>query len=96
MYQMRFLKTFFLSTSFLLFGILGLAQAAGRPVEPDQWVLGDYLLAGALFLIVIAFLTGAYALLFSNSRPLIKRAFLYPLFKVIGMEGEKKPLITKK
>lgn len=86
----------FLTISFLFYGMGGLAEAAGKLAGPDQWVLGNRLLVGALFLIVFGFVTGAYALLLSGIGPLIKRVFLYPLFKFTGANGDKKPLITKK
>lgn len=93
----RSLRVFlFTSISFLLVSMIGVAAAAGTPADPDEWILGNYLLVGALILVVVGFLTGAYALLFSNIGPAIKRFFLYPLFKVIGSDGDKKPLITKK
>jgi|GEM_PF-6470562 len=86
----------FLIIIFLIDGMGRFAAAAGTQADPDQWVLGNRLLVGALILIVFGFLTGGYALLFSNAGPAIKRFFLYPLFKILGVNGDKKPLITKK
>jgi hypothetical protein len=62
---------------------------------PEEWILGDRLLAGALFFIAFGWITGAYALLFVHTSPLRKRIFLYPLFKVMGIDGQKKSLIKK-
>lgn len=84
---------FFLTVSFL-HGISRLSIAA--ETYPEEWVLGERLLVGTLVLIVVGWLTGAYALIFSSLGPLIRRFFLYPLFKVKGDGGDKKPLITKK
>jgi hypothetical protein len=86
----------FLTLSFLIHEMGSFAAAAWINSFPEEWVLGDRLLAGALFLIVIGWLTGAYALIFANVAPVFNRFFLYPLLKVIRPHGEKKPLITKK
>lgn len=76
------------------------AQAAAPESGLDGWVLGNYLLVGILFLLVLGWLTGAYALLFgnlfSNVGPRMKRVFLYPLLKVMGKSGDKKPCISEK
>jgi len=82
-----------LTISFLL---SGLGEAFGAEKFPEEWVWGERLLVGLLVLMVVGWLTGAYALLFTSVRPLIKRLFLYPLFKITGTDGDKKPLITKK
>ncbi|NKE71014.1 hypothetical protein [Candidatus Manganitrophus noduliformans] len=83
----------FLTLSFLF---SSLVEAVGAQNYPEEWVLGERLLVGLLVLIVAGWLTGAYALIFSSLRPLVRRFFLYPLFKMRGTEGDKKPLITKK
>lgn len=92
----KFTSTLFFLTIHLFYTLSGLAKAAGGPADPDEWVLGNYLLVGALSIIVIGFLAGGYALLFSSVGPVIKRFFIYPLFKVRGRNGDKKPLVTKK
>lgn len=78
------------------FLFITLAEAMGAEKYPEEWVWGERLLVGLLVLMVVGWLTGAYALLFTSVRPLIKRLFLYPLFKITGTDGDKKPLITKK
>lgn len=78
----------------LLYGWIGTAGAA--PADPNSWVLGNRLMIGALILIVIGFFTGIYALLFTSIGPAIRRVLLYPLFKTMGEDGDRKPLITKK
>lgn len=93
MQQKKLSRTLLLTLSFLL-GMSRFAEAAEK--YPEEWVWGEYLLVGLLVLIVAGWLTGAYALIFSSLRPLVKRFFLYPLFKMRGTEGDKKPLITKK
>lgn len=93
MQQKKLSRTLLLTLSFLL-GMSHFAEAAGK--YPEEWVWGEYLLVGLLVLIVAGWLTGAYALIFSSLRPLVRRFFLYPLFKMRGTEGDKKPLITKK
>jgi hypothetical protein len=87
-------KTFLSLTISFFLGMSRLAEAAEK--YPEEWVLGERLLVGALVLIVVGWLTGAYALMFSSLRPLIRRFFLYPLFKVRGEDGDKKSLIAKK
>lgn len=76
------------------------AQAAQSESGLDGWVLGNYLLVGLLILLVLGWLTGAYALLFgslfSNVGPRMKRVFLYPLLKVTGKSGNKKPWTSEK
>ncbi|MFY9268318.1 MAG: hypothetical protein WAO55_01060 [Candidatus Manganitrophaceae bacterium] len=77
--------------------LIGLpVQAAAPESDLDGWVLGNYLLVGFLVLIVLGWLTGAYALLFSNVGPRMKRVFLYPLLKVMGKSGDKKPWTSEK
>ena len=79
---------------------IGSAQAAAPESGLDGWVLGDYLLVGFLVLVVLGWLSGAYALLFSNLfsnvGPRMKRVFLYPLLKVMGKSGDKKPWTSEK
>ncbi|MCG3113561.1 MAG: hypothetical protein MCM46_17270 [Candidatus Manganitrophus sp. SB1] len=93
MQQKKLSRTLLLTLSFLL-GMSRFAETAEK--YPEEWVWGEYLLVGLLVLIVAGWLTGAYALIFSSLRPLVRRFFLYPLFKMRGTEGDKKPLITKK
>jgi hypothetical protein len=95
--QPKKLSTFLLlSLLILIDGMAHFAEAAWTQSYPEEWVLGERLLVGALFLIVLGWLTGAYALLFVNIAPLVKRFLVYPLLKIMGTHGEKKPLITKK
>lgn len=98
---MRHMYLFLKARAFLVFGFLlyaagSVREAIAAPSYPEEWVLGDRLLVGALFLIVIGFLTGAFALLMGNVAPMIKRSVIYPLFKVTGVDGDKKPLIIEK
>lgn len=66
----------------------------------NGWVLGNYLLVGLLVLLVLGWLSGAYALLFSNLfgnvGPRMKRVILYPLLKVMGKSGDKKSWTSEK
>ena len=99
MFQREFInrvRRFFPAVTFFISWMESFAEAAGTQSYPEEWVLGDRLLAGALFLIVIGWLTGAFALLFANAVPLFNRFFLYPLLKIMRPHGEKKTLITKK
>ncbi len=89
-----------LATSLFFQGIGGLAEAAGPESDLDGWALGNFLLVGILVLLVVGWFAGAYALLFAEflakiASP-VKRVFLYPLLKVIGKRGDKKPLTTGK
>lgn len=85
----------FLAISFLFYTI-GFSEAVEAQAYPEEWAWGERLLIGLLILIVVGWLTGAYALLFTSAGPVIKRFLLYPLFKIKEPDGEKKPLITKK
>jgi hypothetical protein len=87
---------FFLSMAVLIGGMGASAQIAWAQSRPEGWVLGDRLLAGALFLIAFGWVIGIYAIFFINTAPLIKRVMLYPLIKIAGAQGEKSSLITKR
>lgn len=86
----------FLIAAVLTFGTGTFIGVASARSYPEEWILGDRLLAGMLFFIALGWVAGAYAVLFINTAPLIKRLSLYPLLKIVGTDGERKSLVTKK
>ena len=70
--------------------------AAGPETNSERWVLGEFLLVAFLALFVLGWFTGLYPLLFTTTAPFVKRVFFYPLLKVIGKGGKRKPLTIKK
>lgn len=94
--RVPFVRCLVVSIGFFIHAMGRFAEAAGLYSYPEEWLLGERLLRGALFLIVIGWLSGAFALLFIRIAPSTERVFLYPLFKVIGTGGKKKLLITKR
>ncbi len=94
--RLAFVRCHVLWIGFFIHGMGRFAEAAGLHSYPEEWLLGERLLTGALFLIAIGWLTGAFAFLFIHIAPSTERLFLYPLLKVIGTGGEKKSLMTKK
>jgi hypothetical protein len=87
---------FLLSGTGLFFQDMREALAAEAESNLNGWPLGDTLLVGILFILALGWFTGLYSLFFTRTAPFVKKVFLYPLLKVIGKGGERKPLTMEK